>query len=208
MPVCNRIQEGTVMTTSRLFIHFCIAVLLSGCSAFSVVSDYDRKYDFGAFQAYRWPGENEGIRKGDVLLENPLVYKRVQAAVNKQLRTKGYRLGGSKTADFIVYAHAGVKKRKTYHHSFGVSVPFGPYMWYRPWWGPYGGYTYVSYYDEGSLVIDIIDARTKDLVWRGVATRVVRDYRTPEDMQRDINEAVAKILETFPPGARPAASGK
>lgn len=192
------------MKKSRFFLHLVIVVFLAGCSAFSVMSDYDRKYDFRTFQTYRWPAENEGIRKGDVLVENPLVYKRVQAAVNQQLQVKGFRLTGSKDADFIVYAHAGVKKRRTYHQSFGVEVPFGPYRWYRPWWGPYGGYTYVSYYDEGSLVIDIIDARTKDLAWRGVATRVVRDYRTAEDMQRDINEAVTKILKNFPPGAEAA----
>jgi hypothetical protein len=182
---------------------FIVMFFLSGCSAFSVVSDYDQKYDFTSFQHYRWPAESEGIRKGDVLVENPLVYKRVQSAVNEQLRVKGFRLTGSGDADFIVYAHAGVKKQKTYHNSFGVGVPYGPYRWYRPWWGPYGGYTFVSYYDEGSLVIDIIDARTKELVWRGVATRIVRDYRNAEDMQRDINEAVAKILESFPPGASP-----
>lgn len=196
------------MKKNRFFLHLFVVILLSGCSPFSVVSDYDRKYDFRSFQTYRWPTENEDIRKGDVLVEHPLVYKRVQSAVNAQLRAKGFRLTGAKQADFIVYAHAGIKKRKTYHHSVGVGVPFGPYHWYRPWWGPYGGYTFVSYYDEGSLVVDIIDARTKELVWRGVATRIVRDYRTPEDMQRDINEAVGKILATFPPGAEAAASGK
>ena len=193
------------MKKSLVFLQVAMVVLLAGCSAFSVMSDYDRKYDFRTFQTYRWPAENEGIRKDDVLVEHPLVYKRVQAAVNQQLQAKGFRLAGS-NADFIVYAHAGVKRRQAYYQSFGVDAPFGPYRWYRPWWGPYGGYTYVSYYDEGSLVIDIIDARTKDLAWRGIATRVVKDYRTTEDMQRDINKAVSKILATFPPGAQAAAT--
>lgn len=196
------------MKKSRFVFHCLLVFFLAGCSAFSVVSDYDREYDFRKFQVYRWPVGDEGIRKGDVLVENPLVYKRVQSAVNQQLQARGYRLEDSKKADFIVYAHAGIKKRKSYHHGFGIGVPFGPYRWYTPWWGPYGGYTYVSYYDEGSLVIDIIDARTKELAWRGVATRVVRQYRTPEAMQNDINEAVTKILESFPPGIKAAASDK
>lgn len=192
-------MEALAMNRSRFFLHFVLLFFLAGCSAYSVVSDYDQEYDFRTLQTYRWPVESDGIRKGDVLRENPLVYKRVQSAVDREFRAKGLMLTGSKNADFIVYAHAGIRKRKTYHHDFGVGFPLGPYRWYRPWWGPYGGFTFVSYYEEGSLVIDIIDASTRELTWRGVATRVVRNYRTPEDMQRDINNAVAKILKSFPP---------
>lgn len=187
------------MKKSQLTVFLLFVFFLAGCSTLSVVSDYDHEYDFGTITTYRWPSDKEGIRKGDVLLENPLVYKRVQSAVNQQLQAKGFKLTSSKNADVIVYAHAGIKKRKTYHHSFGVGIGYDPYWWYSPWWGPYGGYTYVSYYEEGSLVLDIIAAKTKELVWRGVATKVVRDYRTTEAMQRDINEAVAEILAGFPP---------
>ncbi|NEX14091.1 MAG: DUF4136 domain-containing protein [Prosthecochloris sp.] len=189
------------MNNKRIFLFLLLMFSLAGCTTLSVVSDYDRDFDFSGFHTFRWPAENEGIRKGDVLVDNPLVYKRVQSAVNRQLDEKGFRVTGSKEADFIMYAHAGIKKQKSYHHNFGIGVPFGPYRWYRPWWGPYGGYTYVSSYEEGSLVLDVIEARTRELVWRGVATRVVREYRTAEAMQRDINEAVRKILEDFPPGA-------
>ncbi len=190
------------MKKRGLFLYLVAVFFLAGCSAFSVMSDYDRKYDFGTFQTYRWPVEDEGIRKGDVLVANPLVYKRVQSAVDQQLQAKGFRLTDSKHVDFIVYAHAGIKERKSYHHYFGMGGVFGPYGWYGPWWGPYGRYTYVNYYDEGTLVVDIIDAQTKDLAWRGAATRIIRGYRTAEDMQHDINEAAAKILEAFPPGNR------
>ena len=196
------------MTTFRLFSFLMLALWLSSCSPFSVVSDYDRNHDFETFSTYRWPDEAEGIRKGDVLLENPLIYKRVQSAVNAQLAAKGYRLAGTGKAEFIVYAHAGVKKVKTYNHNFGIGLYWGPSYWYRPWWGPYGGFTYVSYYDEGSLVLDVIDAETKEMVWRGIATRVVRDYRTPDDMQRDINDAVGRILEKFPPGSPGTTGGR
>jgi len=196
------------MKNKRLYLSLLLMFFLAGCSALSVVSDYDREFDFSGFRTFRWPAENEGIRKGDVLVDNPLVYKRVQSAVNRQLVGKGFSVSGSKEADFIIYAHAGIKKQKSYHHYFGIEVPFGSYRWYRPWWGPYGGYAYVSYYDEGFLVIDVIDARNRDLVWRGVATRVVREYRTAEAMQRDINDAVMKILQDFPPGFDPAVSNQ
>jgi len=174
-----------------------IVMLLGACSTMSVVSDYDTNADFSAYSTYRWPDKSEGIRKGDMLVENPLIYKRVQAAVEKELSAMGYSLRTREGADLIVHVHAGIRKLKTYEHRPGVEFSLGG-GWYRPWWGPYGGYTYVSYYEEGSLVIDLIDARTRDLVWRGMATDIVREYSTPEKMQQDIDKAVGKILSRFP----------
>ena len=172
-------------------------LFLAGCSTLSVVSDYDREFDFSKLRTYRWPEKDEGIRKSDVLVNNPLMYKRVQMAVDKHLQARGYRREEGKQADFVVHAHAGVKKVRSYYPRVGVG--FGYRYW--PWWGPYGGYTYVSTYEEGSLVLDIISESDKELTWRGVATGVVRSYRTPETMQRDIDKAVEKILVNFPPGA-------
>ena len=169
-------------------------LLLAGCSTISVVSDYDREFDFSKLETYRWPEKDEGIRKSDVLVNNPLMYKRVQSAVDKRLQARGYRLEKGKKADFIVHAHAGVKRVRSYYPRVGIG--FGYRYW--PWWGPYGGYTYVSTYEEGSLVLDIISAGDKELAWRGVATGVVRSYRSPEAMQRDIDKAVDKILVNFP----------
>ncbi|MCW8819368.1 MAG: DUF4136 domain-containing protein, partial [Ignavibacteriaceae bacterium] len=89
------------MNNKRIFLFLLLMFSLAGCTTLSVVSDYDRDFDFSGFHTFRWPAENEGIRKGDVLVDNPLVYKRVQSAVNRQLGEKGFRVTGSKEADFI-----------------------------------------------------------------------------------------------------------
>jgi len=180
------------------FSAFALCLFLASCSTVSVSSDYDHAVNFSKYQTYRWPSGSEGIRKGDVLAENPLIYKRVQVAIDRELQQKGFRKSTSPSADFIVHAHAGIKKLKTYHQRYGVEFPlYG--SWYRPWWGPYGGFSYVSYYEEGSLVVDIIDASTSELAWRGMATGIVRDYSSPEQMQKDIDDAVARIIDGFPP---------
>ncbi len=180
-----------------VFVFFFLLVI-TGCASVSVVSDYDRNFNFSRFQAYRWPAQDEGIRQGDLLVQNPLVYKRVQRAVDRELQQKGFDLSSSRSADFIVHVHAGVKELKSYQQHYGVEFPLRG-GWYRPWWGPYGGFTYFSYYEEGTLVVDIIDAGTRDMVWRGVATKIVREYSSPEDMQKDIDEAVERVLAKFPP---------
>lgn len=56
-------------------------------------------------------------------------------------------------------------------------------------------------YDEGTLIIDVSDARKKELVWRGVGSGRLRKETTPEQMTQDIDLAVAEILAQFPPGA-------
>jgi hypothetical protein len=67
------------------------------------------------------------------------------------------------------------------------------------WWGPYGGYTTVSHYTEGTLVVDIVDRAEKELSWRGIATGTVRSRSDPESAREDIEYAIEEILYEFPP---------
>jgi len=57
----------------------------------------------------------------------------------------------------------------------------------------------VYQYQEGSLIIDIVDTKTHKLIWRGTARKVLDTNPTPEERTATINAAVAKILEAFPP---------
>ena len=57
----------------------------------------------------------------------------------------------------------------------------------------------VQEYDEGMLVIDITDTKTKDLLWRGTATRRISRQATPEETTQTVNEMVGKTLAQFPP---------
>ena len=69
---------------------------------------------------------------------------------------------------------------------------------------PMGGYseTRVSEYTQGTLIIDIVDAASNELVWRGSTEGRVREKKTPEEREKRIRDAVAAILAEFPP-ARP-----
>jgi hypothetical protein len=82
-----------------------------------------------------------------------------------------------------------------------VSQTGGGYYggWYDPWWGPYGGSTHVSYYEEATLVIDIISWENKELAWRGMATGVVKENQTGEEQQERLDGIVAQIFVAYPP---------
>jgi len=170
-----------------------LAMILNfSCSSVTVRTDYDREYDFGKFKTYRWASAEE-INPDDELAKYPLVYKRVQSSVDKELAARGFSKSESEEVDFVVLAHAGVKDRMQVHST-------GYYGgWYDPWWGPYGGSTHVSYYEEGTLVIDIISWQKKELAWRGVGTKALSDNPNPEKVQREVDSIVTIILKDFPP---------
>jgi hypothetical protein len=101
-------------------------------------------------------------------------------------------------ADFTVVIHAGVQERMRVTN-------WGGYGWYDTWWGPYGGRVDVSYYTQGTLVIDMVDQVSKELAWRGLGEGIVREYNDPEEMEKDIRRTVEEILKSFPPDSPAAA---
>jgi hypothetical protein len=158
--------------------------LLFACSSVSTNYDYNMSYDFSKLRTYRWA---DIPSRADA---DPLVVQRVAVAVEAQLKAKGYTLA-EKTPDFLVATYVG---RQTRIQVTDFGYGYGPH---RGWYGP-GGLD-VYQYEEGSLVVDVVDNRTKQLVWRGTATGTVDPGATPEQKTKRINDAVAKIFEDFPP---------
>jgi hypothetical protein len=66
--------------------------------------------------------------------------------------------------------------------------------------GGVGYNTGISDYEEGVLIIDIIDTRDDKVIWRGTGTRVVYEGSDPEKVSKIVNKSVSKILAKFPPG--------
>lgn len=187
----------------KLFILNISAFLLFfiiGCSSLKVATDFDPSQDFSKYKTYRWATTKE-VNPNDALAQVPLIKKRVVAGIDKALQEKGFILAEDNVVpDFVVMTHAGTKEKMQVYNTGGYG--YGRYGgWYDPWWGPYGGSTQVSYYEEGSLVIDIVDWEQKELSWRGVGTGVVKEGPSDkEEAQEEINMIVSKILTDFPPG--------
>jgi hypothetical protein len=83
------------------------------------------------------------------------------------------------------------------------------YYYGSMWHGyPYGGYwpgytqTYNVEYQEGTLIIDILDAKSHELIWRGTGQDYVEEQQTPEQITEGINQAVEGIMADFPPGKK------
>ncbi len=155
--------------------------LLCACSSLDTSIDYDTKADFSHLSNYAW------IETGDASLTG----RRIQTAVDAALGRRGYALA-SEAPSFLVAAHIG-RQDRVQVTDWGYSYPRYGGAWYGA--GDLDVYTY----QEGSLVLDVIDAKTRELMWRGTATRVIDPGWTAEERDKIVAEAVEALLEHFPP---------
>jgi hypothetical protein len=164
-------------------------IFLAGCSSISVTNDYNPSTDFSKYKTFAL---YKGTIEGSALEAAPLVKKRVMEAITNEMITKGLTQTDTSDADLIIYTQAGTtEKMNVTDYGYG----------YGGWWGPnpYGRNIDVSYYTQGSLIIDLADNSKDELVWRGIGTAVIQDRGTPEERQQFIDDAVAKILSQYPP---------
>jgi hypothetical protein len=196
------------MRIRSLILTLVALLTLAGCSSYSIVSDYDSNMPFGSHKSYRWSGEGAAGIGDDVLAKNPLIYKHIKNAVDRELRAKGFMLKEKGPVDFTVATHAGIRERVavappavifSYHQGY-YRRGHGYYSSF--WYDPYGPYPRVMYYEEGTLVIDIIDTKSENIAWRGVASGILRDYESTTGMHREIDTVVTRVLAKFPPVSR------
>jgi hypothetical protein len=155
------------------------------CSTMTVRADHDSQNDFSTYDSFAI-FERQGKDKKQAQM-SPLVDRRIGAATAAELEAKGFDSSSPRNADFLVTFYTAVRRRVVIHHS-------GWYGWRR--WGWHGGTRWVNSYPEGTLVIDIIDRRDRQLVWRGVGEGA---FTKSNPSDEKVAKTVAKILGTFPP---------
>ena len=152
--------------------------------------DYDINVNFARLKTYDWLPIHE---EADI---SSLDIKRIRNSVNSQLKTKGLKIT-SDNPDFLIVVHVG-KEQKLNSTNWGYD--YGPYGGYwGGYWGPGGVSTYQ--YEEGSLILDFVDTKSKKLIWRGVVKAEVQNADTPEKIDTLINDAVREILKKYPPSS-------
>lgn len=170
-------------------------IVLNACGAIPVSTDFNPEWHMPAAPVYAWMARPQN--KLDPMVDNDLMEARVHRAVDEQLAAKGFSLGASEgQANVLVTYHVGVEEKldiNTFHSSYGY------YPCWHCWGGGYGTDVWVTQYTEGKLVIDVVDAQTKKLVWRGSASRRVPTFKTPQERDTYIRETVVAIFKQFTP---------
>jgi hypothetical protein len=148
--------------------------------------DFDKTADFSKFKTYAL---RDGTNVGD-----PLIDKRIVTALQAELAAKGLTSNDTKPDIVVVYHVAFDKKQDITAYSSG----YGRYG-YR--WGGGWGTTDVRVNEilVGTLIIDVSDANKQEVVWRGMGVKEVNPQAKAEQRDKNINGAVKKILQNFPP---------
>ena len=167
--------------------HINLTVLVClGVAAFAqqVHFDYDRSANFSAYKTYRWVNYQE-VQVGDQILDQDIKH-----AVDAQLAGKGLRRVES-SGDLIVGYQVAISQEKEFN-----SLGGGPGWWGGPW-----GNTRVtsSTIEVGKLVIGLFDPVTKQLVWRGAASKTLNISKDPDKNYRNLENAIAKVFRNYPP---------
>jgi hypothetical protein len=166
--------------------------LASAAFADTVKTDYDHSANFERYHTYSW-----GAVKAD-----PLWVDRIKQAVDTQLQAKGWQLVPS-GGDAVVFATGNVKSQKqlqTVYDGFGPGWGAGWGWGGWGWGGPGFATTTETEQPVGNVVIDIFDASTKKLIWRGMSQRDLSN-KTSKNIEA-LNKDVEKMFKDFPPKSK------
>ena len=168
------------------------AALSLGATAFAqeVKIDFDKNANFAGIKTFS--------TKIGTAWNNPLSEKRVLDEITQSLAAKGWTPADEGKADALVVLHGATEKQKSLNTFY--SGGYGGYGWRGGWGGGMSSSTTtVDEYMVGTLVVDIFDGKTKQLLYRGIAQDELSDKA--DKNAKKLAKASDKLFKDFPPGS-------
>jgi hypothetical protein len=177
------------MTRFRRFIPFIgaavVAAVTVACAPLTVTSFTERGVQVSRYRTYDWGMVDTSVPGDPRLDNNSFFHDYLRGAIDRHLRARGYEQTAL-TPDLRVHYHASATQRIYISGSEPTRERCTECS--------------VQVYDEGTVLIDLVDARTGALVWRGGAqTDIAGAVADQTRLERTIERAVARILNTLPP---------
>ena len=194
--IWTRILKLNNFEYSRTLIFLSCCLLLAACTSSPKVT-YDEQVNFEAPKTFTWLDENPLKYSATDYNVNPFLEGYLMEATKKQMEAKGYRfVERSANPDFAVAFTFGARD-KIDVNSYPGYVGYGR----RGYWGGayVGGTTTARSYTEGQLSIDVFSEQTKKPAWHGTDEGTIKN-NSGDELRKSVDEQVAKMLETFPPG--------
>lgn len=174
-----KIQKHVLLLTMSV-------LLIAAAASASISTDYDHNANFNNYKTYSW---------GKLETANSLWDQRVKEAVDNQMAAKGFTLVPS-GGDVVVNAFGKIHPEKTlntFYDGFG-----GGWRW-RGMGGFGTATTTVDTYNVGTLVVDMFDANSKNLIWRSSSSDTLSS--NADKNTKKLDSDVHKMFEHFPPKA-------
>jgi hypothetical protein len=156
----------------------------AACSTLDVKTNYNPSANFAQYRTYAWLPVQDRSQAAQLFVGSP-AEGRLKGDVAQALAKRGIvPAAQGQRPDFLISYHVGTEQK--------VNVTDWGYGW-GPWMGPdVSAYSYT----QGTLILDFVDPNTQQAFWRGYASDVIND---PGSGGSKIDEAVAKMLEKYPP---------
>jgi len=138
--------------------------------------------NFAKYHTYKWVSIEGGAHP------NQIVDAEIKQSIDAQLAAKGLTKTDDDKADLYVAYQVAVQQQKQWN-AWGMGRGFGGGM----------GQATSSTIDNGTLVLDMYDPTSKQLVWQGRATKTLDPSSNQEKNEKNLNKAMAKLLKKFPP---------
>jgi hypothetical protein len=165
-----------------------LSIACSGTAPRHVITDRNSDADFRIYKTYRW--FDGPYFEGNHATAQESLYRTLRDSVNVMLGASGLEWKQFEPVEMTLHIHAG------------MSTPPGieqwtAYNWYKPWWGAFAPLSPASIYDPGTLVIDVIDAKRAELIWRALLPGCFTPDGRVADMER-LGRQLREAFSSFP----------
>lgn len=185
---------------------FLIAILsfafaAASCSTITINQRHDVTEDFTLLRNYAWMPKAQA--SGNLPFDEPAVDSRIKKVVEQELHFKGFRKTPVEEADFLIGYQVAVDEQLAAndvaeHYDFNEEVT-DPAVMGSVASEPGQNQGYIRSYAQGTLVLNVAEAKSRELIWWSAAQAEVHTSDPIEVRRKRIDKAVKKMLKDFPP---------
>lgn len=165
-----------------------LSATLAGCATMTVSSHIERGVDFSEYVTYDW-GARDNFPVGDPRLDNnPFFRDYLEGAIEKRMAAKGYERAVTGTPDLLLHYHASVNQKVDVYEG-DRSHGYHPLD------------SRVVEFEQGTLVVDVVDAKTDKVIWRGWAQDTMTGVIDNQwRLEQQVEAGVTKMMMLLPRG--------
>jgi len=166
-------------------------LMISVSAAFAdTKTDYDHSVNFNNYRTFAWKADSND---NDDVVENSMVLSRIQEAASMHLNVRGMK-EDNRNPDVYLVPHVTARNVQYYDYYPGPAWD----TWGGYGWGPWGWQSpMVINYVEGTIILDMVDARTNQIVWRSVSTKTGDDLISVQKEKR-VDHMMEDAFKHFP----------
>jgi len=191
---------------------FIVLISLPSCYAPQVYSDYNRSVDFRQYKSFAWIPRSDSFH--NYFYDNQFIEKNIMHLANTEMLNRGCNIDTLEPDLLLEYYLTSQKKTYTvnnpgYMPNYGYNSPYNNPYGYNNYNNPYGynnpyngGYNQQQVeYLEGTLLINVIDRRTNELIWRGWS---ISSIYNEAQVESELPSEIHKIFNKYPITSRVA----